>query len=144
MPKLNQAGEDLIKKYEGFSLIPYQDIKGIWTIGFGSTHGISADTPPITQEQAEALFQSDISHTCASVLQYIYPAILNDNQFSALVSLCYNCGQAPLRGTLGSYIRAGNLKDAANQFDIWCHANGKVIVGLQLRRAAEKVLFLTI
>jgi lysozyme len=143
MPELNQAGIDLVKKFEGLNLTVYQDIKGIYTIGYGHTKNVTKDTPSITQQQADDLLKSDLASACLDVLHYSYPAILNDNQFSALVSLIYNCGNAPIQETMGSYIRKSDFINAANEFDKWCHANGKVIIGLQLRRAAEKALFLS-
>lgn len=143
MPQLNQAGIDLIKKFEGLSLTVYPDIKGIFTQGYGHIRGITKDSPPITQQQADDWLKSDLNDACLDVLHYSNPAILNDNQFSALVSLVYNCGVAPMKGTLGNYIRQSKFTIAANEFDKWCHAGGKIILGLKLRRAAEKALFLT-
>ena len=35
--KINAAGLDLIKRWEGLRLTAYQDSVGIWTIGYGHT-----------------------------------------------------------------------------------------------------------
>jgi lysozyme len=39
-------------------------------------------------------------------------------------------------------LNAGDKAGAANQFDVWNKAGGKVLQGLVTRRAAEKALFL--
>ena len=35
--RTNQAGIDLVKSFEGLRLTAYQDVRGIWTIGYGTT-----------------------------------------------------------------------------------------------------------
>lgn len=142
MRKINDAGFDLIKSFESCSLTVYQDIKGIFTQGWGHISGITADSPPITQEQADDWLDDDLDTAEASVSNNI-TADLTDNQFSALVSLVFNCGNAPLLGHLGEYLNNGDYEAAADAFLQWCHAGGKVIAGLLRRREAEKALFQT-
>ena len=53
--KTNNAGIDLIKKWEGFRSDPYICSGGVWTIGFGATRlldgrPIQKDTPPVTEQ----------------------------------------------------------------------------------------------
>lgn len=139
--QINDAGLALIKSFEGFRAQPYQDAGGVWTIGYGHTDDVTADTPSITEAEATLLLQQDLSNVEAMVDTYV-EASLNDNQFAALVSLTYNCGTAPLHGTLGELLNVGNFKDAINEFQKWDHVNGKTIVGLTKRRYAEKALFM--
>jgi lysozyme len=40
-------------------------------------------------------------------------------------------------------IQVDDTQGAANEFDRWVHAKGKVLKGLVKRRAAEKTLFLS-
>lgn len=131
-----------IKTWEGLRLKAYQDSVGVWTVGYGHT-GIDV-TPDmvITHEQADTMLDNDIARARALIVQYIQVA-LTENQMIALLSLVFNCGVAPLTGTLGHLLNAGDYSTAALQFSRWCHAGGKVLAGLERRRSAEQKLFNT-
>lgn len=142
---INQATIDLIKSFEGCSLEVYHgkaDPPDVFSIGFGHTADVTADTPPITQEQADQYLKDDLSAACIDVENIIY-AMLNDNQYGALVSLVYNVGNGPLNGTLGNRLNANDYEAAADEFLRWDHANGVEVAGLTRRREAERELFLT-
>jgi hypothetical protein len=67
---------------------------------------------------------------------------LNQNQFDALVSFAYNCGEGNLgKSTLLRRLNAGDYKGAAAQFAAWNKGGGQVLKGLVRRRAAEAALF---
>ena len=69
---------------------------------------------------------------------------INQNQFDALVSLCFNIGAGNFRSsTLLRVLNAGNLMAAADQFLVWDKVAGQVSDGLVRRRAAERALFVT-
>jgi lysozyme len=142
VPSLNAAGEDLIKNAEGYSATAYADAAGVWSIGWGHTQGVTETTEPITPQQGEAFFQQDVAQFKAMVAQYI-TAPLNENQYAALVSICYNCGSAPLRGTMGNKLNAHDYTGASEEFGRWIYAAGRILPGLVNRRGAEKALFLT-
>lgn len=131
-----------IKVWEGCKLKTYTDSAGIHTIGFGH---IGVDVKPdmqISIQRADALLEEDIGKAKSLITQYI-TVPLNQNQMSAVISLVFNCGVAPLKGSLGHLLNAGDYDTAALQFERWTHAGGKVLGGLVRRRAAEKKLFLT-
>lgn len=142
--KLNDAGLELIKSFEGCSLTVYLDIAGNPTVGTG--HLITDKDAPleifdtITQAQADNYLKQDLSAPCLDVENAIY-AELNDNQYSALVSLVYNTGDAPLHGTLGKKLNANDYDGASSEFLRWDHAGGEVVAGLTRRRIAERALF---
>lgn len=141
MSQLNQAGIDLIKSFESCKLVAYQDQKGIWTIGWGHTANVNeGDT--CTQEQADQWLIDDLQNA-ENVITSLISVDLTDNQYSALVSLVFNCGSKPLHGHLGTYLTEGNFDAAAQQFLVWNHVGSKVDAGLTRRREAEKELFLT-
>lgn len=145
--RFNAAGEALIKKYEGFSLKPYLCPTGHWTIGWGHTRGVTSDMPPITNAQAEDFFDQDIALAVGQVSNLV-EVPLNDNQFSALVSITFNEGTAPLMRTLGAKINTGDFEGAADQFARWVYGtqpDGQMVIlpGLVARRADEEKLFLT-
>lgn len=141
--QINQAGLDLEKQFEGERLAPYQDQKGIWTIGVGHTEGITADSPSITDEEAMALLAGD-----NSIAEYAVNNALtidaNENQFSAMVCLCFNIGSGNFtRSTLLADFNNGDTRAASDQFLKWCMVNKQPSTGLLRRRAAEQTLFNT-
>lgn len=139
--KISKAGEDFITQWEELRLEPYKDVKGVWTIGYGHTHGVTENSPPIDKATAELLLSADL-RAAEGYVEHLIHVVLNDNQFAALVSLVYNCGTAPLLGHFGGYVNAGNMTRAAKELLIWNHSGGKVIDGLTNRRKAEQALFL--
>ena len=48
---ISQTGIDLIKDFEGFRSDPYLSSASVPTIGYGSTLGITLDSPAISQEE---------------------------------------------------------------------------------------------
>lgn len=144
---ISKIGIDLIKSFEGCQLKAYLCPGGVWTIGWGTTEPINGVKPhegmTITQKQADDLLIKNLKSYESAVNKYVKVTI-NQNQYDALVSFTYNCGCGALqKSTLLQYINQGKYEDAANQFDLWNKAAGKVLVGLTRRRAAEKKLFLT-
>lgn len=139
--RTNAAGIALIKSFESCKLEPYLDIADVCTVGWGNTNKARMDMGPITQAQADEWLEEDIEDAEKQVNRWI-KIELTDNQFSALTSLVFNVGSRPLQQTLGTMLRAGNYRGAADQFGKWKMAGGKVSKGLVRRREAEKELFL--
>jgi lysozyme len=137
---VSQVGINLIKSFEGCRLSAYQDVGGVWTIGYGHTAGVRSNDV-ISQEQAESLLKSDIESFANAVNDLVHVP-LNQYQFDSLVSFTYNVGiHAFATSTLLQMLNAGDYSGASNQFDLWVHAGQKVIQGLVTRRNAEKTLF---
>lgn len=139
---INDAGFALIKSFESCRLEPYLDSAGIPTCGWGHVNDVTMDMAPITQEQADEWLSDDLINAEEAVCDNM-PESLTDNQFSALVSLVFNCGTAPLDGHLGEDINQGHLDQAAEEWLKWDHASGVVVGGLLRRREAELALFQT-
>lgn len=140
--RINQAGINLIKSFESCKLRAYQDLVGIWTIGWGHTGDDVYDGRVISQEAADNLLLSDLSKFEWGVNHYVSHT-LTDNEFSALVCFTYNVGLGNFKkSNLLSLLNFGHLKEAADEFLKWNHANGKVVDGLTRRREAERDLFL--
>lgn len=140
--KINKAGLDLIKKYEGCRLTAYKCPAGVLTIGYGHTDGVKAgDT--ITQAQADLYLQTDVENYEHLVNEYNrnYKYKFNRNQFSALVSFTFNCGA----GNLAMLLQNGkrDKKTISEKMLLYCKANGKTLKGLQDRRKAEQDLYNT-
>ena len=143
---VSNLGVDLICDFEGKRLVAYDDGVGIWTIGFGTTiypNGIrvkKGDT--CTEAQAKVYMQNDLKKFEHAVNDAVNIP-LNQNQFDALVSLTYNIGAAAFsKSTLVKKLNAGDIRGAADQFDVWVNAGGKRMQGLVNRRSKEKLLFL--
>ena len=142
---INAAGLNLIKTFEGLSTDAYVDAVGVLTIGYGHTGNVKAGDK-ITPQQAENLLQSDLARFENGVSNLVKVAV-NDNEFSALVSLAYNIGLGNLGGSTAlKRLNAGDIFGAADAIEWWDKGkvNGKLYVlpGLARRRAAEKALFL--
>ncbi len=145
---ISQSGLDLIKQFEGLRLSPYLDVAGVPTIGYGSTYCICGDkitlnSKPITQEIAEFTLKINSKIYQDAVNKFVTVEI-NQNQFDALVSFCYNLGVKNLQNsTLVKKINAGDIQGAGLEFGKWVYAGGKIVPGLVNRRNKEKMLFLS-
>ncbi len=145
--KLSSNGIELLKRFEGLALEAYQDIAGVWTIGYGHT---GPDVKPgmrITESEAEELLRRDISPRENAVAR-LASVSLNRNEFDALVSFVYNIGvDAFRRSTPLRRLNRGDRLGAADALAWWNKATigGRLreVIGLTRRRAAERALFLT-
>jgi lysozyme len=144
--KLNKAGADLIKEFEGCKLKAYRCSALRWTIGFGNT--FYEDGSPvmpghaITQEKANQLFEIIANDFSAKVAKLVTSKV-SENQFGALVSFAYNCGLINLqKSTLLKKVNANPNDLTINaEFLKWNKAGGKVLAGLTRRREAESKLY---
>lgn len=148
MRKVNKAGLDLVKSFEGLFLKPYLDPIQIPTIGYGTIvyeNGVkvSMKDPAITEERAIELLQHELDEKAHNVERMV-KVELNDNEFAALVSFAYNVGWQSLeKSTLLKLLNSGADRSAvADQFLRWNKAGGKELAGLTRRRQAERSLFL--
>ena len=139
--KTSQQGLELIKRFEGFSEKPYLCPAKVWTIGYGSTHGISKNTPPVTKEQAEELLRRDLREFEHDINEAV-KVPLTQGQFDALVSLVYNIGSGAFRkSTLLRQLNQGKYDKVPYELARWNKAGGKILPGITRRRAAEAALW---
>jgi lysozyme len=145
--KTGLNGLNLIKEKEGLRLKPYLCSAKVATIGYGSTmyadgRKVTLKDAAITESQALELLANTLGKYEKAVNDYV-KVTLTQNEFDALVSFTYNLGSGNLlSSTLLKKLNAGDKAGAANQFEVWNKAGGKVLQGLVTRRAAEKALFL--
>lgn len=134
----------LVKRWEGCRLQAYPD-PGTgdepWTIGWGATGaGIKRGTV-WTQEQADTRLAIDIRVFMAGVRRLL-ARNATPNELGAMTSLAYNIGLGAFaKSTLLRKFNAGDKKGAAEQFDRWVNAGGRVMRGLVSRRADERRVF---
>lgn len=170
--KTNIPGIDLIKQFEGLvdgdpntpGLDPYICPTGYVTIGYGRVlkdasgknplkgrTGLATAKklyPAIDAAKAEEYLKEDLARFEAAVQRLTSGVKLNENQFSALVSLTFNIGEGAFaKSTLLAKLREGDYAAAADQFAVWNKGtvNGKKVPinGLIRRREAERQLFIT-
>jgi lysozyme len=148
--RISNKGLNLIQRFEGLSLKPYKCPAGIWTIGYGSTFysdgkKVQAGDSPISQAEATDLLIETLKHYERSVDSFCRDDI-NQNQFDALVSFCYNVGAGSLKSsTLLKKVNANPLDATISaEFMKWNKGGGKVLKGLTERRKAEADLYVSI
>ena len=135
---------ELIKKFEGFKETAYKCPAGVWTIGYGWTHGVKeGDT--ITMEKASELVQQEVAKIAKQIKATLGTEVfasLTENQVCALIDFVYNLGLGNFKNsTLCKMIKSGQIMEAGKQFERWVKAGGKVLPGLVKRREAEKELW---
>ena len=144
---------DLIKRYEGCSLVAYLDDAKIPTIGYGTTiykSGVKVKLGDIiTGEQADEELEHHAEIVEGNVRRLVKQA-LTENQMAALVSLVYNIG-------IGNFTTSTMLKlinspkfdknKVSLEFLKWdkIRVDGELVKskGLMNRRLDEMKVFLT-
>ena len=144
--KVNAEGYALIKKFEGCRLKAYKCPANVWTIGFGNTFYENGDKVKdgdvITQQRADELAKFIIDQFAVSITPFILKP-LNENQFSACVSLAYNIGTGGFkRSSVFKKLNVNpNDETIADSFRLWNKGGGKILPGLVKRREAEIQLY---
>lgn len=134
---INAATLALIKQWEGLRLDAYQDVAGVWTIGYGHTGPEVGAGQRIDEAAAETILRRDLQRF-EDAVDRLVTAALNDNQFGALVSFAFNVGERALEtSTLLRKLNAGDYDAVPVELVKWNRAGGKVVTGLINRRAAE-------
>jgi len=129
-----------ITKEEGARNKAYKDSKGLWTIGVG--HLIKADeqhliTDTLTDEQVAELLRSDLKW-CSEAVETSVKVPLQQHQFDALYSLCFNIGGTNFaKSTVVKKINENDMQGAADAILMW--NKPEVLVN---RRKRERALFL--
>ena len=143
--KCSDAGLAIIREFEGCRLSAYPDPKtggAPWTIGFGCTEDV---TPGMRITFAEAMDRLKAHLTpLETQIQHLVKVPLNQCQFDALVSLCWNIGIGHFQRSteLLPALNAGDMARAADLILEFDNPGSRVQAGLDRRRAAERALFL--
>lgn len=141
--KINAAGLNLVKHFEGFFPEVYICPAGYPTVGYGHLLRKGEDFKKgLTEDEAASLLDKDLASAAQSVLRLIHVP-LTDNQFSALVSFTFNLGGGALqRSTLRRKINRGEHEEVPSELKRWIWGGGRRLPGLLRRRIAEGVLYL--
>ena len=139
---VRNATAAFIATWEGFSPTPYQDVAGVWTIGYGSTRDLSglrvdANTVAVTEAEGRVL----VARELGSAFDDLFAAHLGPltpGQQTAFADFIYNCGAGAFNGsTMLRLWKSGDRQGAIAQLEQWDHAAGRVVQGLLNRRLAE-------
>ena len=135
------AGLIELAGHEGCCLSPYYDSVGVVTIGFGATKseipGLSLSHPDITMKGAVDLFRVGIKKYENAINKALQVTVTQE-QFDALVSICYNIGCAgAANSTFMKRINAGDrLMSIKQAIMMWCKPKE-----ITARRAKEALLY---
>lgn len=141
--KISDRGVELVAKYEGCRLTAYKCPAGVWTIGYGHTAGVNQGDMLDSEAEARKLLKEDLKkygnyvNACVEKQQINFS--LTQNQFDALTSFCYNCGN----GSLQKLVSGRNAAEIAEKMLQYNKGGGKVLAGLVRRREEERALFLS-
>lgn len=156
MMDISPNGLKFIARWESFSAVPYRDVGGRLTWGFGHLQKPGEVAPQaITRAQALVLLDSD-AEIFVKIANANLRVALNQNQFDALVSILFNVGpgvpkvkdgiiflRSGKSSTLLAKINERAFGAAAQQFLAWDKVGTRVVQGLANRREAERQLFTT-
>ena len=143
MMRLSLQSRERLKRLEGFRANAYIPVPGDRvTIGYGFTDGVKIGDR-MTREEADARLVEELRPYEMAVWQGCTREP-NQNEFDAMVLLCFNIGPAGFRrSTVLKAHNRGDCQAAARAFGLWNKSGGKVYAGLTKRRAEESALYLT-
>lgn len=135
-----------VEEFEGLRLNAYRCPSGVWTIGYGHTHGVTPNMS-ITKYDAQVFLQYDLRLVVCQLIE-LHPNIITcSGLFYALTDFVFNVGITKYRrSTLKKVV--DNIKDyfcltendiasLSVQFLLWTKSNGKTLRGLERRRQWE-------
>jgi lysozyme len=129
----------LIKRFEGCRLMPYLCPAGKWTCGWGSTGPDVVPGRPWTQDYADRRMRQDALSFARGTLG-LCPT-LTGPALCAIADFAYNLGLGRLQAsTLRRKLNAGDWTGARIELMKWVRGGGRVLPGLQIRRATEAAL----
>jgi len=142
MRHITEDGLRLIRRFEGFSALPYVCPGGYLTVGYGHVvKNPDAFRQPITEDEATQILAVDIQAAEKAVLRLITVPLTN-GQFDALVSFTFNLGAGALqRSTLRRKVNREEHADVPGELMKWVWAGGRKLKGLVKRRAAEVEIY---
>jgi len=96
---------------EGLRLMPYQDIAGVWTDGYGNTQNVVPGRP-ISREKAEDDLRRHVEHFTQIVVNTLGPDV-PQGMLDSFVLLTHNIGETQFRAsTAVKAYKAGDYSGA--------------------------------
>lgn len=121
---------------EGFRSKAYQDVVGVWTIGYGETKGVKpGDT--ITKERALIQLKESVDKHAKGMTACV-KVPLSQGEYDAYTSFTYNVGVGAFcRSNLVKLLNQKKYEEACKELLKWDYAGGKKYPGLTRRRQEE-------
>ncbi len=121
---------------EGLKLTPYRDPANILTICYGETDGVLAGQIK-TKAQCDAMLDARLAGFSVAVANMVNFAMKPPMQ-AAFTDFSYNVGLEKFKASTAlKKLNAGDLAGACQELLRWTRARGRVLPGLERRRAAE-------
>ncbi len=136
-PYLDYVGKKLLKAGE------QEEAQKYLTVGIGHLVGAGNFSAGLTEDQVAELFAQDLGKYEAAVSENV-TVPLEQHEFDALVSFCFNEGVGAVNPAKNSAIRAlnqGKRQLVPSLLLPWDITNGRHDPGLRNRRKAEGYLF---
>ena len=153
--QMSENGQRKVADWEGFKHRAYHDAAGKLTIGVGhllTRSELSAGeiwiqgaavryAAGLTDRQVLDLLAQDLEGAENAVNECV-EVELQQNQFDALVSFCFNVGATAFKNsTLLRRLNQGGYEEVPAQLRRWVHCRGVVVPGLVSRREHEIALW---
>lgn len=140
---MSPEGRKVLMYFEGLRLTAYQDITGVWTVGYGHTGPDVKPGTTITVDRAYELLEQRLAKEFVPGVLAVLTRSVRQHELDAMVDLAYNVGVGAFqKSTLVKKFNEGDRAGAADEFLRWDKAGGKSVLGLRRRRAADRALFL--
>jgi len=157
--QITKESLELIRHFEGFYPRPYLcpakvPTIGIGTIAYPNGKKVTLADSPITEEKAYEYLLHELEEKADRVHDFLIrkAIILNDQQYSALVSFAYNCGVGPIVDSgrsLNQAILSGSRSSVKEAFMMYNKVTKRFLgvprkvelPGLTRRRKAELELY---
>ena len=142
-----EIATNLIRQFEGYKSQAYQDQKGVWTIGYGTTvidgHSVCM-TDKCTEYEATTWLADHVAHDYQTLTRLVInnKIQLNAHEKGSLLSFIYNIGFANfLSSSVYRDLITNNLEKVRNHLLEWnkirIKGNLTFSQGLENRREAE-------
>ena len=131
-----------VGQFEGCRTEAYQDLIGVWTIGYGHTGEDVHEGLHWSPAECLNVFAKDLELYEKRVAELL-EVETTVPQLVAMISLAYNIGvHAFSTSHVRHYHNMSMHQDAANCFTLFDMAGGRVVAGLVKRRNLEADLYL--
>ena len=142
---VSPRGRRYIYTREGVVRKAYRDAVGKWTIGAGLTADSGVIVPKagmvITEAENDRLFDLAVDRNYMPRVVKALGASASQHAIDAGVSFDWNTGAILRASWVKSYL-AGKTDETRQRFGLWKKAGGKVLRGLERRRAEEANILL--
>jgi lysozyme len=139
--KMSTRGREALKAREGLRLKAYRDSVGVWTVGVGHTAAAGTPIPmpglTITAKEADEILTRDLV-LYERAIDGALKVPVKQNEYDALVSICFNVGPKFANSTAIKRLNAGDRAGAAEAI-LWWNRPPEIIG----RRKTEHKQFLT-